>query len=65
MPEARDGCTCARCERRYVVDLNIPDALWCLIHAQSPAPDRMLCGECIMELIEGLGNFAAYELRPL
>lgn len=51
MPEVdeRDnGCLCQRCERRYKMDFMLPDILW----ARTKGPFTLLCGWCIVDLIE-------------
>lgn len=59
------GCKCQGCGRRYRVDLLVPDALWRRIGPPREAPDGgLLCGRCIVDRIEALGEFAAFYLRP-
>jgi len=53
------GCLCQDCGRRYRVDFNVPNDVW----ARIAQPPNLLCGICIAERIEGLGEFNSYDLR--
>jgi hypothetical protein len=44
---------------RYKVDLRLDDELWERIHGQY----NLLCGMCIMTLIEAEGHFEYYDLK--
>jgi len=58
-----NGCLCQRCDRRYFVDLMLPDALW---HAVHDGYVR-LCGRCVVELLEARGadHFDLVKLEDL
>ena len=56
--EIKDGCVCQGCGSRYKVDLLIPDELWERIKPQGkPTGSGLLCGMCIMNRIEEIGEF--------
>lgn len=60
------GCRCDICHKLYKVDLLLPDDLWRKINSHiDVAQERMLCGRCIMQLIERQDEFAAYRLMDL
>lgn len=42
------GCTCQKCGKKYKMDVNIPDSIWNKIHGTL----NLLCGNCIINLIE-------------
>jgi hypothetical protein len=47
--DSRDnGCLCQRCNQRYSVDFMLPDELWAKIRGAF----NLLCGKCVVELIE-------------
>ena len=47
------SCKCQRCGRQYRVDIIVPDRLWNEIKPKGkPEDSGMLCGPCIMEIIE-------------
>jgi glycyl-tRNA synthetase (class II) len=57
-------CTCQKCGRKYAVDLIVPDALWEKIKPEGkPKGGGMLCGPCITEAIEVMGEYAAYQVK--
>lgn len=58
------SCKCHRCGRQYRVDVVIPNDIWERIRPDKTRPDYagMLCGQCIMELIEELGEYSAFRL---
>lgn len=62
-----EGSCCEGCGRRYKVDLLVPDDLWVLIRGEtSRRPESgLLCGRCIMDKIEGRGQFDVFELRRM
>lgn len=62
--EKIDGCTCQRCGRVFKVDLNIDDTTWLAIGPKYSA-GGLLCGPCIMEAIEGFGEFAAFQVTKI
>ncbi|MCW8137877.1 MAG: hypothetical protein KIT58_03140 [Planctomycetota bacterium] len=45
------GCLCGGCGRRYRVDLVVPDV-----------EAGLLCGRCVMDRFEALGEFRAFVL---
>lgn len=55
------GCLCQRCDRRYRIDFNLPDDLWRSIHGRY----NLLCGRCIVELLEQRGEFDYFDLVKL
>ena len=61
--QGAEGCRCHACGIRYRVDFNVPDALWTRIGM--PTPGGLLCGRCIADRIESLGEFGAYQLVDL
>lgn len=54
------GCTCDRCGDTYKIDLNLPNELWWKIN---PVTYKMLCPECIGELLKWINEFGAYHLQ--
>ena len=61
-----EGCLCRGCGRRYRVDVVVPDPLWERIRPPGPVVEAgLLCGSCVMERIEALGEFDAYGLISL
>jgi hypothetical protein len=55
------GCLCQRCGQQYRVDFLLPDALWLPIHGQY----NLLCGRCIVELLEAREEFDYFDLTKL
>lgn len=55
------GCLCQFCNFRYKVDIMIPDSLWNEINNGF----NLLCGMCIMQLMEGLDRFDYFDLLKL
>lgn len=64
MTDPRDeGCLCYGCDRRYRVDVMVPDDLWERIKPPLAARGGgLLCGRCIFDRIEALGEFASWVL---
>lgn len=61
---ADHGCRCQGCGQYYRVDLNVPDDLWSRIRPEGKAPGAgMLCGRCIMDRVEALGEFGALQAQ--
>ena len=57
------SCKCQECGRQYKVDLLIPNDLWEKIKpAGKPEGAGLLCGSCIMDRIEDLGEYNFYVL---
>jgi len=56
------ACTCQNCGRKYKVDLVVSSEIWEKI---TPKPDQpgagMLCGPCIMERVETLGEYGCLQ----
>lgn len=52
------SCTCQNCGRKFKVDLNIDDNLWETIRKGK----NLLCASCIMEEIEKLNEYEAFQL---
>ena len=58
------GCSCQRCGESYTVDLIVDDALWEKIKPKGKAVGAgLLCGSCIMTLIEYYSGFDVYHLQ--
>lgn len=61
-----EGCLCQACGRRYKIDLMIPDELWERVRPKDKeGAGGLLCGQCIMSLIESLNDFGAWQLAPV
>ena len=61
-----DGCVCQSCGRIYRVDLIVPDEWWNRIRPEgSVGEGGMLCGSCIMDRIEKLGEFNALHIERI
>lgn len=56
-----EGCFCQRCKGRYKVDFNLPDDLWERIRGL----DNLLCGSCIAQRIELIGEFDYFDVVKL
>ena len=58
------SCTCQICSKEYKIDINIPDYLWKKI---SPSKNKagLLCPICIMEKLEDLLEYDAFELTKI
>lgn len=66
MTQAAEGCRCHACGRRYRVDLVVPDPLWLRIRPPGPVVEAgLLCGPCVMERVEALGEFGAFALMEV
>lgn len=58
-----DGCLCQNCGRLYRVDVTVPDSLWERIKPKDKADGAgLLCGSCIINRIEALGDFGCWFL---
>lgn len=55
------SCICQICGNRYKVDINIPDELWEKIRNKK----NLLCGKCIIERVELINEYNAYQLVKL
>jgi len=61
-----EGCMCQGCKRIYKVDILVPDKIWERIKPGGKAVGAgLLCGLCIMDRIESLGRFGAYDLKEV
>lgn len=63
-----DGCTCQKCGRKYKVDLLVSDDMWDRINPEKTEGYReyeLLCGSCIMGLIESRSSFSAFRLDDM
>lgn len=59
-----EGCLCHGCGRRYKVDFLVPDDLWDRIRpAGSSGEGGLLCGPCVAERVEALGEFGAWRME--
>jgi hypothetical protein len=59
------ACKCQRCSLPYKVDLVIPDELWARIRPVGKSPKSgLLCGRCIIDSIEALDEYSAFEMSP-
>ena len=57
-------CRCDDCGSQYHVDVIVPDDLWDGIKPEGkPKGGGLLCGLCIMELIEARDEHAAFRLE--
>jgi len=58
------ACTCHRCDRKYRVDVLVPDDVWRRIRPnKSRSPEAgLMCGACILSEIERLGEHDSYFL---
>jgi hypothetical protein len=57
------SCKCQVCGRQYKVDLIVPDATWEKIKPAGKAPGAgLMCGMCIMERIEAMGEYGGITL---
>jgi len=67
MDKVLPACTCHVCGRTYKVDLLVSDSLWAQIRPdkQRPPEAGLLCGRCIMDRVEALGWYGAYNLEPV
>lgn len=63
------GCTCHKCLRKYMVDIMVPDEVWDIINPEHASTGMraysMLCGPCIMELLEAWNAFGAFKLEVI
>lgn len=60
-----EGCTCQRCGNKFTMDLNVPPELWERIKpVHKPKGAGLLCGTCIVQLIEALDEFSSWDLLP-
>lgn len=57
------GCTCQGCGRKFLVDVLVPDDLWLRIGMR--AQGGLLCGRCICDRIEALGEYGALSLSEV
>jgi hypothetical protein len=56
------ACKCQSCEKKFKVDIMIPDEVWEIIKPKGkPVGAGLLCGVCILGRLEGLG-YGAFEL---
>ena len=57
------SCKCQKCGKQYRVDILIPDKIWEKIKPKGKAKGAgLLCGSCIMEAIEKIGEYESYFL---
>jgi len=57
------SCKCQNCEKHFKVDLLIPNKLWEKIKPVSkPCGGGLLCGKCIMDKIENMGDYNSFEI---
>jgi len=57
------SCKCQGCGKQYRIDLYVPDELWELIKPIGKENGAgLLCGSCIMERLEEIGKYDAYDL---
>lgn len=58
-----DGCTCHLCRLVYRVDVLVPDDVWQKIKPDDkPDGAGLICGPCILRLLEARGEFGAFRL---
>lgn len=57
------SCKCQGCGKQYRIDLGVPDSMWERIKPPGKAVGAgLLCGSCIMERLEAMGQYGFYEL---
>jgi len=57
-------CICQKCNRKYKVDLIIPNFLWDKIKPKNKKSGQgLLCGSCIMKKIENLDEYNSFEVK--
>lgn len=61
--KAQPGCRCHSCGDHYRVDINVPDEVWRQVGM--PSSSGLLCGKCIANRLEDLGEFNAFALVPV
>lgn len=62
-----NGCKCQGCSAYYRVDFLVPDDVWGRISPKNVDGFKgggLLCGRCIVERIEGFGDFGAFHVSP-
>lgn len=58
-----EKCVCQNCGKEYKIDLNISDELWEQIKPKGKTKGAgLLCGSCIMEKLEDILNYSAFDL---
>ena len=58
------ACTCQGCGRKYKIDVLITSELWEKIKPEGkPEGAGLLCGSCIMERLEKILDYSAFELN--
>ncbi len=59
-------CTCQHCGDKYKIDLLIPDELWEQIKPIGKLEGSgLLCGSCIMNKMEKLLSYSAFEIENM
>lgn len=57
------GTLCQECNRRYKIDLIVPDELWEKIKpSNKPEGAGLLCGSCIMKRLELISGFRSLHI---
>lgn len=60
------SCKCQACGNRYKVDVAIPKEIWSVIKPEQKSEGAgLLCGRCIFDRIEKMGNYNAFNLIQL
>lgn len=57
-------CTCHKCNKKYKVDILVSSEVWEMIYPNKDG-GGLLCGICILELIENLGGYSAFNLKEV
>jgi len=59
-------CTCQECGKKYKIDLLISNELWEKIKPKGKLKGAgLLCGSCIMEKLEDLLDYNAFQLKKV
>jgi hypothetical protein len=57
------SCVCQECKSTFKIDINVNDETWELIKPRGKAKGAgLLCGACIMERIESIGEYDYFYL---
>jgi len=54
------SCKCQSCGKDYKVDLLVSDEIWEQIKPKDALQGGLLCGRCIMDRLEALGDYDSY-----
>ena len=52
------SCKCQVCGKQYKIDIHVSDEVWEIIKPEGkPKGAGLLCGSCIVQRLEALGNY--------